>query len=86
MCSTIFSYYFFSPRHVNVEERLSMFTPPLDALLMFMVATPAVGWVAYKKGYRKVQGVYASACLVVVAYLLYGLYKEVAEKGVVLIV
>jgi len=63
-----------------------MFTPPLDALLMFMVATPAVGWVSYKRGYRKVQGVYASACLVVVAYLLYGLYKEVAENGVVLIV
>jgi len=63
-----------------------MFTLPLDALLVFMVATPAVGWVAYKKGYRKVQGFYASACLVVVTLLLYGLYKEVAENGIVLIV
>ncbi len=63
-----------------------MFTPPLDALLMFMVATPAVGWVAYKKGYRKVQGIYASASLLVAAYFLYGLYKEVAENGIVLIV
>jgi proton-translocating NADH-quinone oxidoreductase chain N len=63
-----------------------MFTPPLDALLMFMVATPAVGWLAYKKGYRKVQGIYASVCLLVVAYFLYGLYKEVAENSIVLIV
>jgi len=63
-----------------------MFTPPLDALLIFMVATPAVGWVAYKKGYRKVTGIYASASLLVVAYFLYGLYKEVAENGIVLIV
>ena len=63
-----------------------MFTPPLDALLMFMVATPAVGWVAYKKGYRKVTGIYASASLLVVAYFLYGLYKEVAENGIILIV
>lgn len=63
-----------------------MFTPPLDALLMFMVATPAVGWVAHKKGYRKVLGIYASASLLVAAYFLYGLYEEVAEKGIVLIV
>jgi len=62
-----------------------MFTTPLDALLMFMVATPAVGWVAYKKGWRKVQGIYASASLLVVAYLLYGLYTEVVEKGIVLV-
>ncbi|MDH5375985.1 MAG: proton-conducting transporter membrane subunit [Candidatus Bathyarchaeota archaeon] len=62
-----------------------MFTPPLDALLMLMVATPAVGWVAYKKGYRKVPGIYASASLLVAAYFLYGLYKEVevAENGIV---
>jgi len=63
-----------------------MFTPPLDALLMFMVATPAVGWVADKKGYRKVQGIYASASLLVAAYFLYGLYKEVAKNGIILIV
>ena len=63
-----------------------MFTAPLDALLMFMVATPAVGWVVYKKGYRRVLGIYASASLLVAAYFLYGLYEEVAEKGTVLIV
>lgn len=63
-----------------------MFTPPLDALLVFMLATPAVGWVSSKRGYRKIEGVYALACLVVVVYLLYGLYKEVAENGVILIV
>jgi multicomponent Na+:H+ antiporter subunit D len=63
-----------------------MFTLPLDALLVFMLATPAVGWISYKRRYRKVQGVYTLACLVVVAYLLYGLYKRVAENGVILIV
>ncbi|MCK4668553.1 hypothetical protein KAT21_00335, partial [Candidatus Bathyarchaeota archaeon] len=51
-----------------------------------MVATPAVGWVADKKGYRKVQGIYASASLLVAAYFLYGLYKEVAKNGIILIV
>jgi multicomponent Na+:H+ antiporter subunit D len=63
-----------------------MFTTPLDALLMFMVATPAVGWAAYKKGYRKVQGFYASISLLVTVYFLYGLHKEVAENGVIVIV
>lgn len=60
-----------------------MFTPPLDALLILMVATPAVGGVAYKKGYRKVPGIYASASLLVAAYFLYGLYKEVVENRIV---
>jgi len=63
-----------------------MFTPPLDALLIFMVATPAVGWVAHKKGYRKVLGIYASASLLVAAYFLYGLYNEVIENGIVSVV
>jgi proton-translocating NADH-quinone oxidoreductase chain N len=62
-----------------------MFTAPLDVLLMFMVATPAVGWVAHKKGYGKVLGIYTSASLLVTAYFLYGLSREVSEKGIVLI-
>ncbi len=63
-----------------------MFTVPLDVLLIFTVTTPVVGWVAYKKGYRKIQGIYAALGLSVTAYFLYELYKKVAEKGVVLIV
>ena len=63
-----------------------MFTAPLDALLIFMVTTPAVGWAIHKKGYRKVQGIYASIGLLVAAYFLYELYKEVAGTGIVLIV
>ena len=62
-----------------------MFTPPLDALLVFMIGTPAIGWVIHKKGYPKVQGIYASAGLLVAAYFLYGLSREVSEKGIVLI-
>lgn len=62
-----------------------MFTPPLDALLVFMICTPAIGWVIHKKGYPKVQGIYASASLLVAAYFLYGLSREVSEKGIVLI-
>ncbi len=62
-----------------------MFTPPLDTLLVFMIGTPAIGWVIHKKGYPKVQGIYASAGLLVAAYFLYGLSREVSEKGIVLI-
>jgi len=62
-----------------------MFTPPLDTLLVFMISTPAIGWVIHKKGYPKVQGIYASAGLLVAAYFLYGLSREVSEKGIVLI-
>ncbi len=63
-----------------------MFTEPLDVLLIFTVTTPVIGWVAYRKAYRKILGVYAALGLSVTAYFLYELYKEVAEKGVVLIV
>jgi len=63
-----------------------MFTEPLDVLLIFMVTTPVVGWVAYRKAYRKILGVCAALGLSVTAYFLYGLYEEVAEKGVVLVV
>jgi len=63
-----------------------MFTEPLDVLLIFTVTTPVIGWVAYKKKYRKIQGVYAALGFSVAAYFLYELYMEVAEKGVVLIV
>jgi formate hydrogenlyase subunit 3/multisubunit Na+/H+ antiporter MnhD subunit len=63
-----------------------MFTEPLDVLFIFTVTTPVIGWVAYKKGYRKIQGVYAALGLSVTAYFLYELYREVAEKGVILIV
>ncbi|MCK4477344.1 hypothetical protein KAU88_02305 [Candidatus Bathyarchaeota archaeon] len=63
-----------------------MFTQPLDVLLIFTITTPVIGWVAYKKANRKIQGIYAALGLSVTAYFLYELYKEVAEKGVVLIV
>ena len=63
-----------------------MFTAPLDVLLIFTVATPVIGWMAHKKAYRKIQGIYATVGLLVSAYFLYGLYMEVAEKGVVLII
>jgi len=63
-----------------------MFTWPLDALLIFMVGTPAVGWLVHKNGYQKILGIYASASLLITAYFLYGLYKEAAEKGIILIV
>ncbi len=63
-----------------------MFTEPLDVLLIFTVATPVVGWVAYRKAYRKILGIYVALGLSVTAYFLYELYREVAEKGVVLIV
>ncbi len=63
-----------------------MFTAPLDALLIFTVTTPVIGWVAYKKANRKISGIYTALGLSVTAYFLYELYREVAEKGVVLIV
>ena len=63
-----------------------MFTLPLDVLLVFMVVSPVVGRVASKRGYRKVQGIYALLSLFAVAYFLYGLYNEVAEYNIVLIV
>jgi multicomponent Na+:H+ antiporter subunit D len=64
-----------------------MFSKPLDVLLIFTVTTPVIGWVAYKQRCRGIQGVYAALGLSVTAYpLLYELYKEVAEKGVILIV
>jgi multicomponent Na+:H+ antiporter subunit D len=62
-----------------------MFTWPLDALLIFMIGTPAVGWLVHRRGYQKILGIYASASLLVTVYFLYGLYKEVAEKGVILV-
>lgn len=63
-----------------------MFTEPLDVLLIFMVTTPVVGWMAYRKAYQKILGVYAALGLSVTAYFLYGVYREVDDKGVVLIV
>ena len=62
-----------------------MFTLTLDALLVFMIGTPVVGWVIRKKGYPKVQGIYALAGLLVAGYFLYGLSSEVSRKGIVLI-
>ncbi|MEA2090439.1 MAG: proton-conducting transporter membrane subunit [Thermoproteota archaeon] len=63
-----------------------MFTEPLDVLLVFTVMTPLVGWVAYKRKYRKVQGAYAVLGISVAIYFLYELYREVVEKGVVVVV
>lgn len=63
-----------------------MFTKPLDVLLIFTITTPAVGWVAYKKVYRKAQGIYAALGLSITVYFLYELYKEVVKGGIILIV
>ncbi len=46
-----------------------------------MVTTPVIGWVTYKKKYRKIRGLYAVLGLSVTAYFLYELYVEVSEKG-----
>ncbi len=58
-----------------------MFTKPLNSLLILMVTTPVIGWVTYKKKYRKIRGIYAVLGLSVTAYFLYELYVEVSEKG-----
>lgn len=58
-----------------------MFTKPLDALLIFMVTTPVIGWVTYKREYRKIRGLYAVLGLSVTAYFLYEMYMEVSKKG-----
>ena len=63
-----------------------MFTEPLDVLLIFTLTTPVIGWVAYKKAYRKIQGIYAALGLSVTIYFLYELHREVARNGIVLIV
>ena len=62
-----------------------MFTEPLDVLLIFMITTPVVGWVAHKKAYRKVQGVYAALGLSITGYFLYELYKEVVKERIIVI-
>ena len=46
-----------------------------------MVTMPILGWVTYKKKYRKIRGLYAVLGLSVTAYFLYELYLEVSEKG-----
>ncbi|MFQ5758689.1 MAG: complex I subunit 5 family protein [Candidatus Bathyarchaeia archaeon] len=58
-----------------------MFTKPLNALLIFMVTTPVIGWVTYKSRYRKIRGLYAVLGLSVTAYFLYEMYMEVSKKG-----
>ena len=63
-----------------------MFTEPLNALLIFMVTTPIIGWVTHKRKYRKIRGLYAVLALSVTAYFLYELYMEVSERGVMLVV
>ncbi len=63
-----------------------VFAKPLIALLVFMVATPLFRWIAHRKWYRKVLGIYSVLGLSVTAYFLYELYMEVSEKGVVLVV
>jgi multicomponent Na+:H+ antiporter subunit D len=63
-----------------------MFTEPLDALLIFTVSMPVIGWVAHKKRVRPIQAVYAALALSFAAYFLFRLYEDVAEKGVILIV
>lgn len=63
-----------------------MFTKPLIALLLFMVATPLLRWIAQRKWYQKVLGIYSVLSLSVTAYFLYELYVEVSEKGHVLVI
>ncbi len=63
-----------------------MFTKPLDVLLVFMVSAPLVGWITYRRDYRKIRGLYAVLGLSVTAYFLYELYTEVSEKGVMSVV
>jgi len=58
-----------------------VFTKPLNTLLILMVTMPILGWVTYKKKYRKIRGLYAVLGLSVTAYFLYELYLEVSEKG-----
>ncbi len=58
-----------------------MFTKPLDMLLIFTVITPVIGWITYKKKYRKIRGLYAFLSLSVTAYFLYELYTEVSKEG-----
>jgi proton-translocating NADH-quinone oxidoreductase chain N len=57
----------------------------LDVLLIFMITTPVIGWVAYKKVHRKILSIYVSMAFVISIVLLYNLYTEVVEKGIVLI-
>ena len=62
-----------------------MFTQPLDILLLFLISTPTVGWLLRKKDHGEFLGIYILSGLLVVAYSLYGLYKEVVKNGIILI-
>lgn len=62
-----------------------MFTSPLDALLIFMVTTPIVGWIAHKRCNQKASGVYAFIGLSITMYFLYRLYEDVVEKSAILV-
>lgn len=62
-----------------------MFTESLDVLLIFMITTPVVGWVAKKRAYRMVEGVYTVLGLSITAFFLYKLYMEVVRSRVILI-
>jgi formate hydrogenlyase subunit 3/multisubunit Na+/H+ antiporter MnhD subunit len=50
-------------------------------LLIFTVITPVIGWITYKKKYRKIRGLYAFLSFSVTAYFLYELYTEVSKEG-----
>jgi len=66
-----------------------MFGLPLDTLLICVATTSLVGWLmehAKLSKYRdKACGFYALFGLLVSSYFLYGLYKEVAAKSIVVI-
>jgi multicomponent Na+:H+ antiporter subunit D len=58
-----------------------VFTNPLNALLIFMITTPVIGWLAHKRRYRKIRDLYAISGLSVTAYFLLELYVDVSAKG-----
>jgi len=58
-----------------------VFTNPLNALLIFMITTPVIGWLAHKRRYRKIRDLYAISGLSVTAYFLFELYVDVSAKG-----
>jgi len=63
-----------------------MFTEPLDVLLIFTITTPVIGWLVYKKAYRRIQGVYAALGFSITIYFLYELYQKVVNERIILIV
>jgi len=53
-----------------------MFTLPIDALIIFMVTTPLVGWVERKLNQKIISGIYAAVGFALSGFMLYQLSSQ----------